>query len=575
MASMEHRQPEQNGGRGGCGTAPWGLDDRATWFVQEAQNLLVRNSMTDMSVCVIEDKTMYTIRYDKYPGYFQVWQLIFSTQSSPPNRCHRIVLASCSPFLKTLIETSPEDDVTLLLDDTSNHQMEHLISFIYTGAASLARRSDYCALVTSLETLGVSANPGEEEEEIDRDEGEEEGKEEERDLVVPNSTPLLPHAKLPSPSSTSSSPPTRELAPTEPHATVADATASADEEDLMLLCGSEGVRGGGGGSGAAADDDLSLRTLLLRLHQQPPSVLHAARDRQERHSHDAHKNADVNAAVDEDEHEEKEDVEDSQSNLLLSSSFWPSCNESWCPPPPPLRGGTDLFAEEREEQSHRRRRRSLRCRGDHEGNEDAEHVQSSFSTVDKSAILYCNADDGDAAISLSPDAANGGGGGGDNGSLMQSEGRAETTAPSPFSSPSPSSIGSSGVDENLPPASELDLIFNAHLDRHGDPAHVTDGRENLADAYPDAGLVEGKLKSNKDQKRRRQRCRSGSSESTHQCNHCRKRFASQHYLRFHESSVHTKTKSVSCDECSKTFTSVYYLKQHTIRMHSETRPFSW
>ena len=68
---MEHRQPEQNGGRGGCGTAAWGLDDRATWFVREAQNLLVRNAMTDMSVCVIEDRTMYTIRYHN-SGRFQV-----------------------------------------------------------------------------------------------------------------------------------------------------------------------------------------------------------------------------------------------------------------------------------------------------------------------------------------------------------------------------------------------------------------------------------------------------------------------------------------------------------------------
>ena len=75
---MEHRQPEQNGGRGGCGTAAWGLDDRATWFVQEAQNLLVRNAMTDMSVCVIEDRTMYTIRYDKYLRAFSSWATHFS-----------------------------------------------------------------------------------------------------------------------------------------------------------------------------------------------------------------------------------------------------------------------------------------------------------------------------------------------------------------------------------------------------------------------------------------------------------------------------------------------------------------
>ena len=82
IASMEHRQPEQNGGRG-CGTAACRLDDRATWFVREAQNLLVRNAMTDMSVCVIEDRTMYTIRYHT-SGRFHVGQLIFPTKYSFP-----------------------------------------------------------------------------------------------------------------------------------------------------------------------------------------------------------------------------------------------------------------------------------------------------------------------------------------------------------------------------------------------------------------------------------------------------------------------------------------------------------
>ena len=81
---MQHRQPEQNGGRGGCGTAAWGLDDRATWFVREAQNLLVRNAMTDMSVCVIEDRTMYTIRYGKYLREFSNLQLIFPIKYSLP-----------------------------------------------------------------------------------------------------------------------------------------------------------------------------------------------------------------------------------------------------------------------------------------------------------------------------------------------------------------------------------------------------------------------------------------------------------------------------------------------------------
>ena len=524
--------------------------------------------------------------------------LIFQTPPlRPSNRCHRVVLAACSSYLKTVIETSPEDDVTLLLDDTSNHQMEHLISFIYTGTASVACRSDYCSLVTMLQTLGARVNPGKEWEKDEIDNGdEEEEEEEEKDLVAPTSSPHS-RTKLPSPSSSSSS--TRELAPVEPPTVVADATASADEEDLMLLCGSEGVRGGNG----AADDDLSLRTLLPRLQQQQhtPNAKDHEQQPGERHSHNTHKNADVNAAVDEqeDEHEEEEEEleeKNGQSNLLLSASFWPSCNESWCPPPPPTPPGrTDLFGEQREEQSHsprpNRLRRSRRCRGDHEGNEDAEHVQSSFSTVDKSAILYCNItaavaaaadDEGDATISVSSYAAADGEGGGcgggeDNGSLMQSEGQtAPSSSSSSFSPPSPSSIGSSGVDENLPPASGLELLFNGRLDQQGDASSEDGGRTHRPEIFADVARVEGKSEGGKDRKRRRQRQRRRSGgESAHRCRHCWKRFASRHYLRFHEDSVHTKTKTISCGECSRKFTSVYYLKQHTVRMHSETRPFAW
>ena len=55
---------EENGEcGGGGGITALRADDHASLFVLEAQNLLVRNAMTDMSVCVIEDRTMYTIRY--------------------------------------------------------------------------------------------------------------------------------------------------------------------------------------------------------------------------------------------------------------------------------------------------------------------------------------------------------------------------------------------------------------------------------------------------------------------------------------------------------------------------------
>ena len=44
------------------GTAALRAEGHAGWLASEAQNLLVRNAMTDMSVCVIEGRTMYTIR---------------------------------------------------------------------------------------------------------------------------------------------------------------------------------------------------------------------------------------------------------------------------------------------------------------------------------------------------------------------------------------------------------------------------------------------------------------------------------------------------------------------------------
>ena len=57
---MEYRQQEESGEFGGTTTLR--ADHHASWFVLEAQNLLLRNAMTDMSVCVIKGRTMYTIR---------------------------------------------------------------------------------------------------------------------------------------------------------------------------------------------------------------------------------------------------------------------------------------------------------------------------------------------------------------------------------------------------------------------------------------------------------------------------------------------------------------------------------
>ena len=107
---MEHHQPEEEngggGGDGGCGTTALRADDdHASLLVMEAQNLLVRNALTDMSVCVIEDRTMYTIRYrtvNKKDALMslpdqRVWNLIYPPTSFPhslkqmsPNRARSL-----------------------------------------------------------------------------------------------------------------------------------------------------------------------------------------------------------------------------------------------------------------------------------------------------------------------------------------------------------------------------------------------------------------------------------------------------------------------------------------------------
>ena len=72
-----------------------------------------------------------------------------------------------------------------------------------------------------------------------------------------------------------------------------------------------------------------------------------------------------------------------------------------------------------------------------------------------------------------------------------------------------------------------------------------------------------------------QRKKSGRrKKSSYPCSQCQKSFPSQYYLRFHETSVHSKTAKYACDACDKSFTGVYYLRQHQRRMHSESRPFS-
>jgi hypothetical protein len=404
--------------------------------------------------------------------------------------------------------------VTILLADTSNHLMEHLISFIYTGDAAMRDSSDYDGLVRLLRVLGVKAPRG------FGDGGGEE--------VATAPSLKSPDAAEPESSQSSSS------------SSESIVSEEEEEEDLMLLCPVD-----------AASGDLSLRTLLLRLPEP----------------HNAHKNADVNTP---------QQQQESQSNLLLSSSSssssssWTWGNESCWP------RRTDLFVEEEEEEE----KEEVVV-----GN--AEHVQSSFSTVDKSAILYCSVTSTAAqvvegqqehssppapsafdSLSSSPPLSD------DNGSLMQSGEDEEAQASggqSPYSEIS-SSFSSNG-EEAENGREELDLIFNHQIEHYNEqqlqqPEEARVFVEQVASATVNEIVMDGGGGGENDGSHRRRR-------RLHQCSHCSKRFPSQYYLHFHENSVHSKARTLACTDCSRQFTSAYYLKQHVTRVHSESRPFAW
>ncbi|TRY64120.1 hypothetical protein TCAL_00441 [Tigriopus californicus] len=105
------------------------------------QDWLVGGKHTDVSVAVIEDGTIYSIR------------------------CHRVVLANASPFLACLLGGSTwpsrylQDDISLLLSDVSNQNLELLISYLYTGMATFDSRQARSSFLEVLTSLGVKTPP--------------------------------------------------------------------------------------------------------------------------------------------------------------------------------------------------------------------------------------------------------------------------------------------------------------------------------------------------------------------------------------------------------------------------------
>ncbi len=255
---------------------------------------------------------------------------------------------------------------------------------------------------------------------------------------------------------------------------------------MFLCCPNEEMTA----AATATEADLSLGTLLLRL--PPPSSSSSSSD------HNAHKNADVNAA-------------ESQSNLLLSSSSAAAAStwthESCCRRAEHGERGearTDLFVQV-----------------------NAEHVQSSFSAVDKAppaaAALGSGGKEREQQMVVSLQT--------DNGSLMQNAAQS-------------------------PSSHELDLIFNERIRQHRSSDGESGSESSGASSPGSAG--------------------EGPARRQHQCAVCSKRFSSQYYLRFHEKSVHnTGSRDHSCSECAKRFTSAYYLRQHVARMHSAVKKFHW
>ena len=71
-------------------------------------------------------------------------------QGSIPVRCHLLMLTSVSNVLEKII-IDMEEDVTILIPDTSSHDLQMFLQFIYTGSLC----SDSSSVMKLIQTLNI------------------------------------------------------------------------------------------------------------------------------------------------------------------------------------------------------------------------------------------------------------------------------------------------------------------------------------------------------------------------------------------------------------------------------------
>jgi len=76
---------------------------------------------------------------------------------------HKVILASCSPYFRTLLKANPCKHPVVLLKDVGATELEHLLEFMYNGEVNIAQENLAAFLKTaeSLRIRGLAGNSDE------------------------------------------------------------------------------------------------------------------------------------------------------------------------------------------------------------------------------------------------------------------------------------------------------------------------------------------------------------------------------------------------------------------------------